>query len=367
MEKVKALVDYLNDILSNGQQTLEKYEEYYRQLSQLLYDIDTEFDLELVTDGVKKGSALLDPQKNLVQIYLDPENDFHYFVYEVIDDFLHKEEYVAQALDYFSSLVRNDKIDYIASVLIGIGDRQELTEEEDKVVTGAHEYLWQMMDLMAGQDEEDMESDILFSIKIINSLLRFASLDLQNMYLFELQYDFGMLNLETLQQFLGQDIEALNMEDEFKEMYYQAKDIIEKLIYDIETFHPNSKILSLSKDEMADKISQMEYMEILRWLNYLRNNNMHDEYKATVLKVIDQQAYSLDHQNWEDALVLGNILVSMDPGNSYFRTLRLLALLGLRIYYDAYQDYLKLDKGKLIDNEGTKEFIHKQLSAVGLK
>ncbi len=366
MDTIKALVDYLNQILTDGASSIDQYEDYYHQISELLYDVDTEFNLELITDDVEQGKAVYNPEENSVQIFLNPENDFHYFIYEVIDDFLKREDHVSQAVDYFTSLLRNDKLEYIAQVLIGIGDKEDLSEEEDKIVTGAHEYLWQLMEMMAGQDEEDIEADMLYSIKVINSLLRFSGFDLQNMRLFELQYDFGMLNLESLRSFLDQDVNLLDLEDEVKEMYLQAHDIVQNLINDIESFSPNHKILGLPAEKMASHIAQMEYMDILRWLNYFKVNNMVYEFRAVVDKIIEQQQNSLDKQSWDDALVLSNILVSVEPENTDFRMLRILALLGLRLFYDAYEDYKKLDKGKL-KNDKVFSFIKKQLASLGLK
>ncbi len=366
MEKVKSLVDFLNQILTNGAQSIDQYEDYYRQISQLLYDIDTEFDLELLTEEGNQGKAVFIPEKNLVQIYLDPDNDFHYFIYEVIDDFLNREDQVNDAVEYFTSLLRNDKLEYIAQVLIGIGDKDELTEEEDKIVTGAHEYLWQLMEMMAGQDEEDIEADMLYSIKAINSLLRFSGLDMQNMRLFELQYDFSMLNLESLHDFLEHDLEEMNLEEEAKEMYIQAQEVIRDLINEIERFSPNPKILAFPTGKMAEHIAQLEYLDILQWLMYLKNTDMAYEFRAVVDRIIDQHQKSLDKQNWDDALVLSNILVSVEPENADFRMLRILALLGLRLFYDAYHDYQKLNPGKF-KHDKVYKFIQKRLSSLGLK
>ncbi len=366
MDKVKALVDYLNQILTNDSQAIDQYEDYYRQISQFLFDIDTEFNLELITDDVEQGKVVYEPKKDLVQIYLNLDNDFHYFIYEIIDDFLSREQIVSQAIDYFISLLRNDKIEYIAQVLIGIGDKDELSEEEDKLVTGAHEYLWQILDMMSSQEQEDTEDDMLYSIKIINTLLRFAGLDLQNMKIFELQYDFGMLNLESLKKFLAQDIESTEMDEESKEVHRQAYNIVQNLVSEVEDFIPNPQILSLPTKQLSDKIANMDYMAVLQWLSYLKGNNMAYEYRAVIDKIIEQQQESLDKQNWDDALVLSNILVSVDTDNTEFRALRILALLGLRLYFDAYQDYKILSNNELNNNEVYK-FIKTKLSAIGLK
>jgi len=350
MNTTKSLEKFLNDNLQAADKSISQYESFYKELSELLFDIDGNFEIELIPDA-QYGKALYDEQENVLKVFLNVNNDFHYYVYEVLEEFINKENVDDEAYKYFSSLLQNDKIDFITKKIIEIAQKKQLNDLEEKLISGAHEYLWRVVELLGGQDEEEIHDDVLYSVKIVNSLLRFADLQLDDMEVFELQYEFGNLNLEKLENFLKHEqFESYNNE-EFQDLYHQAIDVINAFINEINSFFPGTKISNLSKTQLISYISELGFIEILKWLIYLKKNKKFDILKGLLEQLVKDQQKALSHEHWDEALPLSNLILSVDRDNIFYRLLRIEALLGLRLYYDAYQDFIQLINKDLEKNK----------------
>ncbi len=359
MEKIKALTAYINDILNNPPSSVDKYEDYAYEITSKFYDIDTEFDMELVADENVKPGAEFDEKQNVLTISINPENDFHYFVYQIVDSLLSEEDEVEGALDYFTKMVEEEEMDGVARRIIAAAHSKDLSEDQEKLITGAQEYLMQMLEFFSAIDDEDKEFDALYSIKAINSLLRFADADLDELRLFEVQYDYRMLNILSISAFL---------EEKFKEAPQEyveaAKEIVRHTLADIEDFQPERAILDLPGDQMAAKIAQLDYFDILQWIHFFSKNSMQEDLNIIRNTLMQQINSSLENNEWDDAFVLTNILRPYFVDDDEILKMAVLSQMGLKLFYDAYKDYKSLPADY---DDHIMQFIRKEFSSLGLK
>ncbi len=359
MEKIKSLTSYINEILNNPPVSENEYENYAYELAQKFYDIDTEFDIELITDEKVKPGAEFDEKKNVLIVKVNPESDFQFFVYQILDSLLSEEDDVEEALEAFTKMVEQEGLDGVARRIIAATWDKDLSQDQEKLIIGAQEYLMQMLDFFSAIDDEEKEFDALYSIKAINSLLRFVDADLDELRLFEVQYDYRMLNILRMSAFL---------KEEFKEAPQEyveaAKEIVRNTLNDIDDFEPDNSILNLPQEQMANKIVQLDYFDILQWIHFFSKNTMQAELDMVKDTLMQQINSSLENNEWDDAFVLTNILRPYFVDDNEILKMAVLSQLGLKLFYDAYEDYKTLPAE---DNDHIMQFIRKEFSYFGLK